>query len=147
VASGSRSYGFPNFGFGAFVDEHRILLMSAGGLGAGDVAEPEKVRLYHGYEQPVTVDRIRSKELTRGRNGEEVGAEYAGGTLLGIGSIPPGTSTTTLDLAALRPTAPGHVREFEIFGHSGNVPAYGKLVLTSMTRDLEDPALASAKDE
>jgi hypothetical protein len=85
--------------------------------------------------------------LIRGQSAELVGAEYAGGSLLGIGNIPPGTSTTTLDLAALRPTEPGHVREVEIFGHSGNVPAYGKLVLTSTTRQLDDPALASASDD
>lgn len=147
VASGSRSYGFPNFGFGAFVEEHRILLMSAGGLEAGDVAAPEKLRLYHGYEHPVTIDRIRTKETVRGESGEQIGPEYAGGALLGVANIPPGTSATTLDLAALRPTAPGHVRELEILGHSGDVPARGKLVLTSTTREMEDTALATAQGD
>jgi len=147
VASGSRSYGFPNFGFGAMVDDQRILLMSSGGLDEGDITKPEKVRLYHGYAHPVTIDRVRTKELTRGQSEQVASEEYAGGVLLGLVSIAPGGSATTRDLGALRPTEPGHSREIEVFGHSGKVPAYGKFALTSTTREVDDPALASADSD
>jgi len=153
--SGSRAYGFPNFGFGSFVDDRRILLYSAGGSeeGAG-TTEEQRIRLYHGYEGPVRLERVRSTEVIRSETRNLETTEYDAASLLGISELVPGKSTTTKDLSSLRPKEPGRIRKLEIVGHAGSFEAKGTIILTSaaphgdsgMEAAGEGPSLASGPE-
>jgi hypothetical protein len=128
---GSRAYGFPNFGFGAFVDNQQILVHSAGGSMEGERASGEPVRLYHGYEEAVRLERVRSTEVLRSGNRELSSEEHSAEALLGVSELPPGKSTATRDLDALRPSEPDRVRKLELMGRAGSVEARGTIILTS----------------
>jgi hypothetical protein len=134
--SGSRAYGFPNFGFGEFLDNHEILLTSAGGSEAGEgTAGAERVRLYHGFDKPVQLERVRVRDVRRGAAQPAGSAkEYAPQALLGVTLLPPHASTSTIDLSALRPSEPDTQRRLELVGAAGSIRAHGEIVLTSTAR-------------
>lgn len=136
--TGSRAYGFTNFGFGAFVDEHRILVHAGGGSMPGARAADERIRLYHGYEGVVRLERVRSVELDATGDREISSNEFTPQALLGISELRPGASTTTRDLSALRPTEPGRVRKLEVYGRAGSTEAHGTIVLTT-TAEITPP--------
>ena len=144
--SGSRSYGFPNFGFGTFVDDHQILIYSAGGSeeGAG-TTEEQRIRLYHGFEGPVRLERVLSTEVMRSEKGNLETTEYDAASLLGISELVPGKSTTTKDLSSLRPHEPGRIRKLEIIGRSGSIEAKGTIILTSAAPRAEPGAEAEGE--
>jgi hypothetical protein len=135
---GSRAYGFPNFGFGTFVDDRRILVHTAGGSRPGVRAEEERIRLYHGYEETVRLERVRSIELDSSTKRELASVEGSPQSLLGVSEISPGKSIPTRDLSALRPSEPNRVRKLELVGHAGSVEARGTIVLTSLAKAPEE---------
>jgi hypothetical protein len=145
--TGSRAYGFPNFGFGTFVDNHQVLLHSAGGSLAGEqAAAGERVRLYHGYEGIVNLERVRSTELSRAENRELPAVEHSAAALLGVSQLSPGKSTETSDLASLRPTEPGRIRKLELIGRAGSIEARGTIVLTSTAASEASPNLHAMEE-
>jgi hypothetical protein len=145
--SGSRAYGFPNFGFGEFAENHRILIYAAGGSEPGaPLSDNDRIRLYHGYEGAVKLERVRSLEPSRSNARAGEGVEYSAAALLGLSELVPGKSSLTLSLSSLRPSEPGAIRKLEISGHAGSIEARGTIVLTSTApretaAPTSDPAL------
>jgi hypothetical protein len=137
----SRSYGFANFGFGPLVDEHRVVVFSAGGSLPGELSsEGEHVRLYHGYEGTVVLDRVTTKEQDFSAGGHEMsGPEYSAEAILGVRNLPPGKATSSIDLSRFRPTRPGRVRVLELLGHADGMDARGRIMLSSVANS--DPTL------
>jgi hypothetical protein len=134
--SGSRAYGFPDFGFGA-LEEGRVLIQTSGRSREGEQRDTgERVRLYHGHGQTVRVDRILSSEGHRdSRQGADtLPVELDVRQVLATRELPAGTSTSTQDLTALRPTEPGRMRILELSGRAGGLPASGRIILSSLPR-------------
>jgi hypothetical protein len=140
AVQGARAYGFPNFGFGPLVDEKRVVLFSSGGPPEGEQGATP-IRLHHGYDRPVRIDHVASKQVFRDADGEREVPDrsYTARELLGVEDLPPGTGTPVGDLSALRPREPGSVRVLEVVGHADGMEARGQIVLSSAARLDRDP--------
>jgi hypothetical protein len=108
-ARGSRAVAFVNAGFGQWAREGSVLV-SAGvqeTAPATDSSPPsERIWLYHGYRQPVRIEKVRLREtvLDGDKERETLNREYEPSELLGFAELPPGVSLTTRDLSSFRPT-------------------------------------------
>jgi hypothetical protein len=130
-ARGSCAVAFTNPGFVPLVSEGRVAI----GIGVKPLdSGRETIWLYHGYQQPVRLDRVTLRETVRDDRGgperETFSRDYAPGEMLGFNELPAGESRTTRDLHDLAPTAPGAIRYVEVTGRtSDGKPARAEFTL------------------
>ena len=143
-AKGSRAIAFPNLGFSRLTLEGSVLI-SAGfqESPASDTAasRTERVWLYHGYRQPVRIDKVKLREtvLENHEERETLSRDFDPEALLGFRELPPRQSLTTRDLTAFYPSTKDAtaVRYVEVRGRTtdGKEASGTFTLLASSTRD------------
>jgi len=105
-----------NRGFVPLIHENTVLV-SAGVTRKEGSDEPQKIWLYHGYPQTVTIDRVEVVETAEGPQGEVTRREIARDTVLGFSSLAAGESRVLPTLDAVL-TRAGRARSLVITGHT-----------------------------
>jgi hypothetical protein len=145
---GVTSVPLTNRGFVPLIHENTVLV-SAGVTRTEGSDEPQKIWLYHGYPQPVTIDRVEVIETTQGRGGEPTRRELARDSVLGFSTLAAGESRVlpTLDAALTRP---GQARSLVITGHtddgkaaSGSIALVGAPAVTASAEAATDDGRTS----
>jgi hypothetical protein len=114
---GSRSLRFVNLGFRPSLEGKVTVFSGIDEHAAGG----EKIWLYHGHDEVVTIDRVVIKDVAIAGDGREQTTGVRGGdplAVLGFASIPPGQSVVTRDLASLRPSGGVAMRLVEVEGRT-----------------------------
>jgi hypothetical protein len=123
--TGSRSVRFINFGFTPLVRDDHVTVFAAIDT-RSDTSTTMRGWLYHGHPSAVHLTRIKVTTEGRGKGEvEEPAVEQDAAALLGVSELPPGESQVMVDLAPLRPSAPGTTRTFQFTGRSADGKAVG----------------------